>query len=376
MARATKPQVAAAVDIGSYSVHLLVAEVRGHELRVVHDESAFLGLGRRLLDTGRLGAARSTLRETIEGYVAHAGALGARTITLVGTDPLRRAADSAGAIDDIRAATGLDVVVLEHEEEAMLALIGVQGGRPLRRDLVMVDVGGGSTEVLTCGPKRPITAVGLPLGAARLSGVHIASDPPAPIELLALRAEVRAAMGAAPAFDADELVAVGGTARSLLRVGAPSPNRVISARRVRRALEVIATTDAASIAERFNVRLSRARVLAAGATILAAALEHYDLSRLRVGAGGLREGVILAAHRAGPAWRRDLAELARGWSRKALGARRRGLRRSGPGPPATAFARMPPRGRSSRPSAWRRGAGRPSRLGRPRMPRWRRVARR
>jgi exopolyphosphatase/guanosine-5'-triphosphate,3'-diphosphate pyrophosphatase len=316
MARATaKPAIAAAVDIGSYSVHLLVAEVDGHALRVVHDESAFLGLGRRLIETGRLGSARSTLWETIAGYAAHAAALGARTITLVGTDPLRRAADSRGAVDDIRASTGLDVAVLEHEEEAMLALVGVLMGRPLRRDLVMVDVGGGSTEVLTGGPKRPIAAIGLPLGAARLSGVHIASDPPAPIELVALRAEVRAAMGTAPAFDADELVAVGGTARSLLRVGPGSPDRVLSARRIRRALELIATTDAASISDRFGVRLSRARVLAAGATILAAALEHYELSRLRVAAGGLREGVILAAHRGGTAWRERLPELARGWTR-------------------------------------------------------------
>ena len=315
MARETQPALAAAVDIGSYSVHLLVAEVDGHALRVVHDESAFLGLGRRLIETGRLGAARSTLRETIEGYVAHAGSLGARTITLIGTDPLRRAADSQGAVDEIMASTGLEVAVLEHEEEAMLALIGVMLGRPMRRDLVMVDVGGGSTEVLTGGPKRQITAVGLPLGAARLSGVHVASDPPAPIELVALRAEVRAAMAGAPAFDPDELLAVGGTARSLLRVGPASPNRVISARRIRRSLELIATTDAASISERFNVRLSRARVLAAGATILAAALDHYELRRLRVAAGGLREGVILAAHRAGPAWRARLPELARGWTR-------------------------------------------------------------
>jgi exopolyphosphatase / guanosine-5'-triphosphate,3'-diphosphate pyrophosphatase len=315
MPRAPRSAIAAAVDIGSYSVHLLVAEVDGHALRVIHDESAFLGLGRRLTQAGRLGAARSTLRETIEGYVAHAGALGATSITVVGTDPLRRAADAVGAVQEILASTGIGVAVLEHEEEAMLALIGVLGGRPMQRDLVMVDVGGGSTEVLTGGPKRSITAVGLPLGAARLTGVHVTSDPPAPLELLALRTEVRAAMGAAPPFDADELIAVGGTARSLLRVGPPSPNRVISARRVRRALEVIGTSDAASIADRFNVRLSRARVLAAGATILAVALDHYELRRLRVAAGGLREGVILASNRAGPSWRERLPALARGWGR-------------------------------------------------------------
>lgn len=313
MRRRTTPSIAAAVDIGSYSVHLLVAEVDGHALRVVHDESAFLGLGRRLVETGRLGAARSTLRETIEGYVAHAGTLGARSITLVGTDPLRRAADGRGAIEDIWNATGLEVAVLEHEEEASLALIGVLQGRPMRHDLVMVDVGGGSTEVLTGGPKRAITAVGLPLGAARLTGIHVVNDPPSPMELLALRAEVGAAMRLAPAFEPSELVAVGGTARSLLRIGPANPNRMLSARRLKRALELIQTTDAASMSDRFSVRLSRARVLGAGATILAAALERYQLRRLRVASGGLREGMILAAHRAGPHWRERLPDLARGW---------------------------------------------------------------
>jgi exopolyphosphatase/guanosine-5'-triphosphate,3'-diphosphate pyrophosphatase len=310
-----KGSVAAAVDIGSYSVHLLVAAVGTHALRTLHDESAFLGLGRRLLENGRLGSARVVLRETIEGYAAHAASFGAREITIVGTDPLRRAADAEYAIDDIRASTGLEVTVLGHEDEAMLALIGVQQGRPLRHDLVMVDVGGGSTEVLVGGPGRPILARGLQLGAARLTGVHLAGDPPTARELAALRAEVRAAMGDAPDFAPDELIAVGGTARSLLRVGSPTRSRVVGAGRVRKAIDIVARLDAATVSERYNVRLSRARVLAAGATILAAALERYDLRRLRVAQGGLREGTILAAHHAGPRWRDHLPELARGWTR-------------------------------------------------------------
>jgi len=310
-----KRTIAAAVDIGSYSVHLLVAEVGTHALRTVHDESAFLGLGRRLLDNGRLGSARVLLRETIEGFAAHAATLGAREITIVGTDPLRRAPDGAYAIDDIRTSTGIDVTVLGHEEEAMLALIGVQQGRPLAHDVVMVDVGGGSTEVLVGGPGRSVTARGLQLGAARLTGVHLAGDPPTPVELLALRTEVRSAMGDAPEFRPEELIAVGGTARSLLRVGAPTRSRVIGAGRIRKALDIVGRSDAATVSERYGVRLSRAKVLAAGATILAVALERYGLTRLRVAQGGLREGTILAAHRAGPAWRDHVEELARGWSR-------------------------------------------------------------
>jgi exopolyphosphatase/pppGpp-phosphohydrolase len=72
---------------------------------------------------------------------------------------------------------------------------------------------------------------------------------------------------------------------------------------------------AAVTAERYGVRISRAGVLAAGASILLGALDRYRLDRLRVASGGLREGLILAASRSGTNWRSELRDLARGWDR-------------------------------------------------------------
>src|SRR6266446_7379673 len=114
-----KAEVAAAVDIGSYSVHLLVANVRGHLLQPLHDESAYLGLGRAIDETGGLGEARPRLAETISGYAMRAWSLGATTLTIVGTDPLRRARDASEAISEIASSTGVDVGVLSHDEEAL-----------------------------------------------------------------------------------------------------------------------------------------------------------------------------------------------------------------------------------------------------------------
>jgi exopolyphosphatase/guanosine-5'-triphosphate,3'-diphosphate pyrophosphatase len=310
----TGSSVGAAVDIGSYSVHLLVAEVGEHDLRARHDESAFLGLGQAIEVDGRLGAAGALLLETLAGFAARATAFGAGPITIVGTDPLRRAIDGAEVIAAISASTGLDVTILSHEEEAFLALLGAQEGRRLSRETVMVDVGGGSTEILLAGPSTPPVAMGLPLGAARLTGVHVAHDPPTETELLALQSDVTATLEFAPPFAPDQLLAVGGTARSLLRIGPPLANRVLTQSRINNALDLIAAEPAATIAERHGVRLSRARVLAAGATILVGALDRYRLDRLRVGTGGLREGIILAAHHAGDAWRAELPVLARGWA--------------------------------------------------------------
>ena len=152
--RRARTEVAAAVDIGSYSVHLLVAKVGGHALQPLRDESAFLGLGRAIDETGDLGEARAALDSTISNYAMRAWSLGASRITIVGTDPLRRAKDAPQAIEEIAASTGVEVGVLEHEEEALVALIGVQAGRPVLRDTAVVDVGGGSTEVLAVGPSR------------------------------------------------------------------------------------------------------------------------------------------------------------------------------------------------------------------------------
>lgn len=310
-----RAEIAAAIDIGSYSVHLLVAEISGEELRERHDESAFLGLGRTIDAEGRLGTARDLLRDTIVGFADHARALGASAITVVGTDPLRRAADSDEAIEELRNLTGIDIVTLSHEEEALLALLGVQEGRPVTREQVLVDVGGGSTEILVAAPERGPIAVGLPLGATRLTGVHIAHDPPTVEEIERLQAEVASAMELAPHSNTSQLVAVGGTARNLLRIGPPLANRVLSARRIRYALDAMTAVPAATIAEHHGVRLSRARVLPAGASILLGALERYRADRLRVATGGLREGLIFAAYQAGPSWRPRIRDLARGWQR-------------------------------------------------------------
>jgi len=308
-----RTEVAAAVDIGSYSVHLLVANVRGHLLETRYDESAYLGLGRAIDETGDLGETRQGLVDTISSYTMRAWSLGATTITIVGTDPLRRAADAGIAVTEIAAKTGVDVGILNHAEEALVALVGVQAGRPVLRDTAIVDVGGGSTEVLAVGPGREPEAVGLPLGATRLTGMHVHSDPPTDAEVAALLGYSLLEMARAPAFAPAELIAVGGTARSLLRVGPRLANRALTHRRVRRALTLMTVAPAAVTAERFGIRLSRAHVLAAGASILLGALDRYRLDRLRVAAGGLREGLILAASHAGPSWRGELRDLARGW---------------------------------------------------------------
>src|SRR5205814_10049240 len=115
---------------GSYSVHLLAGRVAGRRVETIHDESAFLGLGRTIDREGRLGVARADLAATIAAYKIAALSRDASAMTVVATDPFRRAPDAAEAVVEIEAATGIRVTTIGHGEEAMIALLGVTGGRP------------------------------------------------------------------------------------------------------------------------------------------------------------------------------------------------------------------------------------------------------
>ncbi len=149
----------AAIDIGSNSVHLLVAEIASDgSLVTLTDENLQLGLGLTVQRQGRMGAvARRSVVSAVAGFTARAAELGATRVLLMGTQPLRRATDRSLLRHAVQDATGLDLVVLGHDQEATLTLLGVTGGRSVDDPLLVMDVGGGSSEV---DPRRARHAAG------------------------------------------------------------------------------------------------------------------------------------------------------------------------------------------------------------------------
>jgi exopolyphosphatase / guanosine-5'-triphosphate,3'-diphosphate pyrophosphatase len=318
--QARRPPVAAAIDLGSNSVHVLVAAVHGHRLEPLLDTSAFLGLGRAVHEGGSFGPElQARLAETLAGYVTQARQLGAGPLAILGTDPLRRSADAADAVGEIEARTGITVDVIGNEEEALLTLLGVTAGRPVLRDLVVVDIGGGSSEVLAVGPESAARAIGLPIGSARLAGQFVQHDPPTAAELDAMLATARAVVAQAPDITPSMVIAVGGTATNLLRIVRPSRDLAINRKRLAEAMFFLLSEPAASVAARFGLREERARVLPAGAAIVGALFERYGVERIRVSNASLRDGAILAIVHGGSTWRTHLEWLAHGWSRGAPG---------------------------------------------------------
>jgi len=308
-------RVVAAVDVGANSVHLLVAVVTGHRLEPLVDESVFLGLGDRVDAVGTLGPTkRAELAAVLVRYAQTARRLGADRIAFVGTEPMRRAGDGAAAVHEVGQASGVPLFVLDPREEAELTLVGVTGGRPISRELAIVDVGGGSSQIVRVGPGHPPISVGLRLGGARLTAAFVASDPPAATEIEAMRVEATRIVGTAPLVEAAELIAVGGTASNLVKVlPAAALDRRLDRARLEAALDVLRSEPSASAAERHAINPTRARLLPAGSLILEAVLAHLGIDELTVSEAGVREGTVLAQARAGSAWRDRLVALSRGW---------------------------------------------------------------
>jgi exopolyphosphatase / guanosine-5'-triphosphate,3'-diphosphate pyrophosphatase len=307
--------IAASADAGSNSVHLFVAVVAGHRLEPILDESAFLGLGGAVDERGRLGRMkRAELASTLGRFAGIARDLGAASITFVATEPLRRAKDVKLAVRDAELASLVPLHVLSHAEEGYLTLLGVTHGREPAADLVVVDVGGGSSEFVVVGPDRGAAATGVRVGSARLTALCVSNDPPTPDEVEALRVAARERLAGAPKTAPRSLTAVGGTATNLLKVvPAAALDRVLTRARLRQAMDTLTSESAAYAAIHHAVNPIRARVLPAGVAILEAILERYELERLTVVDTGVREGAVLAATRAGAAWRTDLEAIARGW---------------------------------------------------------------
>ena len=310
-----RPHVGASVDLGSNSVHLLVAELDGHELRPLADESVFLGLGAAIDDQAHLGTARrAELVEALERYATTARQLGASTITFMGTEPIRRAADAARIVADVERATGVPVHVLSHEEEAYLTLVGVTMGLPVGHETLVVDIGGGSSEFCAVASGGLARAAGLRLGSNRLTSRFVRDDPPTADQLASMAAAADEILQDALPAEPTDLVAVGGTASNLLKVtAAGTADRILTAARLAEAVATLTARPAAETSERFVVNPTRARLLPAGAVIVEALMRRYGVDAVRVSEEGMREGAILVAQHAGGAWRDRLPELAHGW---------------------------------------------------------------
>ena len=281
------------IDVGSNTIHLLVGEVDGGEVLPVTGEkvSARLGAGverKRRIEPGRLELAA----EAISLFAKIAALNGVAEPTVLATSAVRDAENGLELTERVREITGLKMRLISGEEEAALGFRGAVSavGTSWEGPALVVDLGGGSAQLIVGeASSGPLMQVSLPLGSNRTTERFAENDPPKKKELRALDEHVREMMPGWGLSQRVSVVAVGGSARAMLKITQDS----LTVERMRRLALEISDRPSAVLAREHGLAPERARVLPAAITTLAAILEHFDRDRLTVARGGLREGTLL-----------------------------------------------------------------------------------
>jgi exopolyphosphatase / guanosine-5'-triphosphate,3'-diphosphate pyrophosphatase len=286
------PVLCAAIDIGSNTTRVLVAEPGEGQLRTVMEQRAYTRISKASRHNGRIDADKvAEVAEAVATQVRLAKELGAEAIRTVATAAIREAANRDGVVAEIERIAGVDVEVLSEDEEGRLAFIGATKtlGHPIAGDVGVVDVGGGSSEIVLGTISAGVSQVlSFKIGSGLLADDFLENDPPSPAEIRALRDHISDFFADVEVDQPAQAVAVGGSATSLRRlVGA-----VLEYETLERAVRVLAGDPIAEVARRFELDARRVRILPAGVLLLEKLSELLG-QPLQIGKGGLREGIIL-----------------------------------------------------------------------------------
>jgi exopolyphosphatase / guanosine-5'-triphosphate,3'-diphosphate pyrophosphatase len=296
----------AALDVGTNSTRLLVADVDGGAVVAEHARRMVITrLGKGVDRSGRFDpAALARTLEVLAGYAETCRRLGVERHRLVATSATRDAADRQAFLDGVRDLLGVEAEVLTGQAEAAAAYRGATAGLQGDRPTLVVDIGGGSTELIL-GDGAAKAMVSLDIGCVRLFERHLHHDPPAPDEVAALRADVaghlpRVTEVLDPAA-AERVVGVAGTVTTVtaiaLGLDAYDPRRIHH-----QALEpgeigaVAGKLAAMTVAERAAMPVmakGREDVIVAGALLLDELVQRFQLRRVIASETDILDGVLL-----------------------------------------------------------------------------------
>jgi exopolyphosphatase/guanosine-5'-triphosphate,3'-diphosphate pyrophosphatase len=283
----------AAVDIGSNTVHALVADVdRGKLVDVAHYVE-MPELGPHVARTGTIGSAGKAAIRALRSVLAQAATHRYDTLVAGATQAVRQAADGEAFAQQAGRAIGVPVQVISAKREAELSFLGVASRHAARREWAMVDLGGGSTEVCIGQGHELRRWASLEVGSGVLAGKFL-SDPPKPEERARLRRAALRELPLAPDGEVERLVATGGTASNLPIVLAKrNPPAVLTTADLLSCEKRLDAGPALEVAERIGLPANRIKAMRAGVEVLLLFLDWYGLALLQVSHQGLRHGMLL-----------------------------------------------------------------------------------
>jgi exopolyphosphatase/guanosine-5'-triphosphate,3'-diphosphate pyrophosphatase len=294
----------AAIDLGTNTTRLLVADVADGQLDEVVRETRITRLGEGVDGRRRLlPVPIARVRNCLADYRRSLELLGAQRALAVATSAIRDAENGEAFLGEIEWSYGFTTRLLSGDDEALLTFRGVSSGRPLKTGTLVVDLGGGSTELVVAGPDGVAFRASLDIGAVRLTERFLATDPPGDDELAAC-ARAIAALLAERIPDAvrdgvTDAIGVAGTVTTLaaLDLGLAAYDRervhghVLTSEGAHRQLERLAALPLAERREVPALEPERAPVIVAGAAIV----RFFDLDGIEASERDILDGAALEA---------------------------------------------------------------------------------
>jgi exopolyphosphatase / guanosine-5'-triphosphate,3'-diphosphate pyrophosphatase len=298
----------AVVDVGSNSTRLLIADVAGGSVVEVERQSRVTRLGRGVDLSGQLSAeAIESACAAIGDYMDICREAGVETLDAIATSAVRDATNGSAFVAELRERFALSARMLDGEEEARLTYVGATVECPPTEPTLVVDIGGGSTELIVGTGSEIAFHTSLQAGVIRHTERHIASDPPGAPELEALATDVRALIEAAiadqPAAVASAGIAVAGTPTSLasIEIGLEPYDPVqvhghtLTLGTIQWLLSQLASAPLAKRAETTGLHPDRAPNIVAGVVILVETMRAFGLERIAVSEHDILYGVAIGA---------------------------------------------------------------------------------
>lgn len=294
----------AAVDIGSNSVRLKIARLRGRRLEEIHEDREVTRLGEGVFGGGLLSPeAMSETVRVLRRFHRATQECGTDSVRVVATAALRDARNSRSFLEWVRSTTGWNLEIISGLEEARLIHLGIiSQDRLSTGPVLLVDLGGGSCELTLSRHGQIRETVSLPLGAVRLTNEFLHHDPPRKHELEQLRGFVAREMNRIQdrirSARVCGVIATSGTAIALADVAAHlSGRRKQAARRVTREMmrRIVKQITRLNLEQRRKVPgigPRRAEIICAGAVVYQELLERCHLPGFRDSPLGLRDGIL------------------------------------------------------------------------------------
>jgi exopolyphosphatase / guanosine-5'-triphosphate,3'-diphosphate pyrophosphatase len=290
----------AAIDIGTNSTRLLVADVGDDgSVREVTRGLTITRLGEGVDRSGTLQEApMERVRTTVTGYVAEARRHSPARILATATSAVRDAGNGPDFLAALGTELAIDTRVLTGEEEATTTFRGVTSGGPIAYGTLIVDIGGGSTELTIGGDGVVVSAESLQVGSVRLTERYLHADPPTEAELAACSKHVTDLL---PTLDPPATIGVAGTITTLAGVDLDleryEPGRVHGHHLSRDAIErLYGKLSCVALPEReriLHLEPKRAPVIVAGIVILRAVMDAYAVNTLEVSDRDILHGIAL-----------------------------------------------------------------------------------